>query len=326
MNKREKLLAGAILLLIAAWGAKSLYGRYQTALDDRRTKLQDATTRLSDVNLAAAQGRSAVEQMEAWQQRSLPANSEKARSLYKAWLLAKAKEAGLTVSDIKLAPRTSSSKAYDAIGYQVEASGSLSAVAAMLYEFYRSPQLQQITRLRLVRPPGAPHLQVSLDVEALSLPGAIATDRLPEGDSKRLKLASLAEYQKTLGERDLVTVYTAPQPPQPAGERRDPPAPPKFDDAEQARFSATVSSGKGLQAWINVRTTGETLHLAAGDPVKVGALEGEIVSVEPRSLVLKIGDKMFRVALGEFLRKGTPLEDEAQPATGTTAPVAVPNS
>jgi hypothetical protein len=180
----------------------------------------------------------------------------------------------------------------------------------MLYEFYRSPQLHQVTRLRLSRPPGASQLQVTMDIEALSLPGAATTDSLPEGDSKRLKLASAAEYQKSLTDRDLVSVYKPPRPPRDATSRRDPPAPPKFDDAELARLSAVVGSGNTLQAWIYVRTTGETLRVAAGDPLKVGTLEGQIVSVERRSMVFESGEKKFRVALGETLRSGKEIEAE----------------
>ena len=58
-----------------------------------RAKLQEAERKLK-VGIAAAQ------QMDDWQKRSLPSNYEKALSLYKAWLLAKAKDAGLSVTDI----------------------------------------------------------------------------------------------------------------------------------------------------------------------------------------------------------------------------------
>ena len=98
--------------------------------------------------------------------------------------------------------------------------------------------------------------------------GAVATDSLPEGESKRLKLASVAEYQKSLTERDLASVYTPPRPPREATARRDPPA-----AAEVRRRGAGPSFGgrrqrQGPAGWINVRTTGETLHVAAGDPLK----------------------------------------------------------
>jgi hypothetical protein len=303
VSKREKLLAGAVVVLIALFGARYLYGRYDRALSQRGSELSAAQDELATAKMQLTQGQRAVQQMEGWHERSLPANREKALSLYKAWLLAKASKAGLAVDDISptIARRTAN---LSSIGYQIKATGNLASVIAMLYEFYNSQILHQVGQLQLMRPPGSTQLQVTFQAEALILPGANATDSLPEGESKRLKLESLAEYQKSLGGRELVAVYT---PPRPVETVKAAPKPPEFDDAEQAYFSGAVSNGNGMQAWINVRTTGETLHLSAGDPVKVGALEGQIVSIEPRFLVWQSGDKKFRVPLGESLRKGKEL-------------------
>jgi hypothetical protein len=91
-------------------------------------------------------------------------------------------------------------------------------------------------------------------------------------------------------------------------ETTTPAPPPRFDDAELAKFTGSVEAGKGQEAWIRVFTTGETLHLYAGDEVKVGTLEGEIELVDQRWLILKIGDKRYRVALGESLRSGKELD------------------
>ncbi len=79
-----------------------------------------------------------------------------------------------------------------------------------------------------------------------------------------------------------------------------------------------------LQAWINIRTTGETLHLGAGDALKVGALEGQIVSVEQRALVYETDGKKYRVALGQSLRSGKELE--ADGATAAEKPGETPES
>jgi hypothetical protein len=324
VNLRERILAGLVLLLVAGFGGTALFGRYQRALDARRSQVIDAKSQVADLNLALIEGRRALQQLESWQQRSLPYDREKALSLYKAWLLAKAKDAGLTVDDIDPLPRSTSSPAFTSIGYQLKAGGSISSVAAMLYEFYRSPQLHQVTRLQLIRPLSGSQLQATLDVEALLLRGATAADSLPEGDSKRLKLASLEEYQKSLSQRELASAYSPPRPPTPPGERRDAAAPPKFDDAELAKFSGTVGSGAGLRAWINVRTTGETLRVAVGDPLKVGALEGQVVAIEPRALVYASGEKKFRVALGQSLREGK--EIEADPAAAAEQPAESPGS
>jgi hypothetical protein len=301
LSKREKLLAAAVLCLAVALVGRYFYGRYSRALTLRQNQLSAAQDELATAKLTLNQGEWAVRQMQRWQERSLPTNPEKASSLYKAWLMEKATAAGLAVADLQPAQTARPTGNVSAVGYRMQATGSLSSVIGMLYEFYRSPLLHQITLLRLTRPPGASDIQVTFQSEALIVPGANATDKLPEGDSKRPKLGSLAEYQKSLGERDLVNVYTAPKPPVP---KRDTPAPPEFDDAEQAYFTGFSGIGDSMQAWINVRTTGETLKLSEGDSVKVGALEGQIVSIEPRALVLQTGEKKFRVPLGHSLRKG----------------------
>jgi hypothetical protein len=305
MNRREKILAAVVIALVAAWLGRAWYGDYRDALSARRTAVNEAKARLSELNRALAAGRRALQQLETWQERSLPDNHERALSLYKAWMLATAKDAGLTVSDIKPAARTSAPAAYNTIGYQIEATGSLSAVTSMLYEFYRSPLMHQITRLRLHRPAGdSSLLQVTLEVEALRLPGAVATDSLPQGSPQRVRLASLDAYQKSLVERDPLTPYT-PHGAATASSTAD------ADDSQHAYFSSTV--GGGREAWINVRSTGETLHLAAGDPLKIGKLEGHIISIEPRALIFKSGEKTFRVALGQSLRSGKEIVDDAPP-------------
>jgi hypothetical protein len=324
MNKREQLLAIVVVALVVLFAGNYLYGSYARSMHAGDIELQNARTKLDAANKRLNEGKHAALQMRTWQERSLPSDYEKSLSLYRAWLLAKAKDAGLTVNDIKQTPTASNSTAYKAFGYQMTSNGSLTSLVSLLYEFYRSPQLHQITRLQVSRPPGGTQLQITLDVEAICLKGAVATDNLPAGDSKRLTLVNADAYKKSMAERDIVAAYTPPRPPAPPRvERKDTtPAPPKFDDAEFAIFSAAVGNGTGMQAWINVRTTGETLHLEAGDPVKVGALKGEIVSVEPRLLVYKSGNKKFQVPLGESLRKGKEIgpSGEAKSAAEAESP------
>ncbi len=316
MTNRERILALAVLVIVGLLGAKWGYGKYSRSMEVHAGELRTATEQLSNEKVKVQRGLRAMKKLDTWQQRSLPANREKALSLYKAWLLEKAKEAGLTVDDIKPSARTTPSATFAAIGYQIEANGSLAALTKLLYEFYSSPHLQQITRLRLNHPPGATQLGISLEVEALCLPGALATDAMPEGKASRLKLASLEEYQKSLGDRDLVSVYAPPRPPREKSEvaSNAPPLPPKFDDASHAYVTGIVQSGSRLQAWINVRTTGETLRVFEGDPVKVGSLEGKIESIGPRTIVLKTGeDKQISVELGHSLR-----EEKAEKPAGET--------
>jgi hypothetical protein len=325
MNRREKILAAAVLLLVVLGLGKWGFSKYHGGLEKRIAARDDARQRLMAVDRQLAQGRAAVRQMEDWQARSLPADQETAMSLYKAWLLEKAKAAGLEETDIKPSSRPSGLTAYKTVGYTVTAKGTLSEVAAMLYEIYHSPQLHQVVKLQMDRTPTASQVGITLELEALSLPGAVETNKLPEGDSKRLKLAKVDDYKKTFEERDLANVYKPPAPPRPpVAERRDPPAPPKFDDAEQARFSASMGPADSLQAWVLVQTTGETLHLGVGDPLKVGALDAKVVSIEKFALVYETDGKKFRVPLGKFLREAKELPADA--STSAEKPEKSPES
>ena len=60
-----------------------------------------------------------------------------------------------------------------------------------------------------LRPAGAAQLTVSLDVEALSMKGAVATDKLPEADAKRLKLATALLSVASEDSRDVQVLKTA---------------------------------------------------------------------------------------------------------------------
>ena len=88
---------------------------------------------------------------------------------------------------------------------------------------------------------------------------------------------------------------------------------PEFDDAMHAYFTATIQVDGRYQAWIHVRTTGETLRLFEGDAVKVGLFDGKIVSIEPRMLVVKCNDEELHVELGHNLpRRQGARQDECR--------------
>jgi hypothetical protein len=306
MNQREKILAAAVLSLLVLWGGSKLWSRYSDSLANQRSALIAAQSKLDDAKLNLERGRMAVKQMEAWQQRSLPADRDVAQTLYREWIRSKCSEAGITIDDIQPDQRTAPTVAYTTIGYTITAHGSLKAVASLLYSFYRSTLLQQITRLQ-VRPGGdAGQLSIVMQVEALVLPGSANTAKLPTGESDRLAKASADEYLKSITGRNLLTAYSPPRPElPPSSTAHTEPPKPKFDDAEFAYVTGIVEVGGRAQVWITVRTTGEVLRLFAGDPVKVGQFEGKIVSIEPRTLVLSSDKGEVRVQVGHPLHEPT---------------------
>lgn len=300
---REKLLAAAVLGMLLLWGGGKLWGRYSDSVAAKRSALIAARQRLDDARFALEEGQMATRRLERWRARSLPADREVAQSAYRVWLETNFKQAGLTIDDIQPSQRFAPAAGYSAIGFTVTARGTIKSLTAFLREFYRSSLLQQITRLQL-RPTTDPKLlNVTLQTEALVLAGT-ASEGIPTEVVERPKRPTAAAYAESIDGRNLFSVYRPPRPAPPPRVARAAPPKPNFDDAKFAYFTATIQVDGRYQAWIHVRTTNETLRLFAGDDVKVGLFDGKIVSIEPRSIVVKCDDEELRVELGHNLREG----------------------
>jgi hypothetical protein len=311
MTKREKLLAVAVAVVVCLWGGNWLWGKYSRSLEARRTELIAARQRLVEARVALNQGQAAIAQLAAWQEGSLPADRETAQSLYGVWLENQCKAAGLDVQHFGTSANMVPTAGYSPIGYTITARGTLKSLTNFLDAYYRNPLLQQITRLHLRPEAGGAQLNIDLAIEALILPGT-SNDTLPEGVADRLAKTQAADYAKSIGDRNLFAAYRPPRPePPPTVARPAPPPPPKFDDAKFAYFTGYVQVGSRPQAWINVRTTNETLRLFEGDDIKVGLFDGKVVSIEPRAISVKSGDQELRVKLGDNLRDGKALTPKA---------------
>jgi hypothetical protein len=197
----------------------------------------------------------------------------------------------------------------------VQAGGTLDSVTKFLFAFYEADFLHKISKLTTTPNQTGSQIGLTMNIEALILADADHTDTLPDGTSNRLAMADVAAYQESIVGRNIFAAYKPPPPPRPPRVVSDPPRPPDpppFDDATQARVTGIVSDrvgGDALEVWINVKTTGEKLRLAAGDSFQVGLMEGRIATIEPQSVVLETGDGRFRVAVGTYLRDGTRLEE-----------------
>ena len=88
MTSRERLLIGAIALL--AVGAVGVYTLTSMtgAIAKRKANLATVQNELNRKNVIIRTGANAVRNLAKLRQQSLPADQEKARSLYQRWLLA----------------------------------------------------------------------------------------------------------------------------------------------------------------------------------------------------------------------------------------------
>jgi hypothetical protein len=126
---------------------------------------------------------------------------------------------------------------------------------------------------------------VTLTIEALSLPGGDRTDRLGDGESKRLAFFDDAErYIKAITQRALFT------PP-----KRD------ADPASDMFVTAVVKKEGKYQVWMNVRSSGATLKLSEDETFDVGDQKATIEKIEPQSIKIKFAENTRSVKLGKSL-------------------------
>ncbi|MGL4514252.1 MAG: hypothetical protein ACRCT8_14280 [Lacipirellulaceae bacterium] len=316
MTPRERNLAVGLGAVAALWGAWSGVTQYKSAISSRESAVVAAESAAADAELDELKARASLRRLAKLHDRSLPADVDVARSAYAAWLVDAVGEAGMELGDVQLAGERGRPGAYRSLSFNVDATGSLESLARLLDAYYREPVLHQLAKLQVNPVTGnagegnADRLRVSLTSVALVVEGAKRKEGLPDADESttaRLRLASADEYAKRLTARTPFAAYVPPPPPAPAAAEVAPaavtarPKPPAFDDAKHAYVTGIVHTGSRLEAWINVRTTGEVLRVHASDPLKVGELDAKVVDVLPRELVIESQGAERRVSLGDPL-------------------------
>ncbi|MEX2317775.1 MAG: hypothetical protein WD669_11525 [Pirellulales bacterium] len=333
MNQRERMLIVGVAGLAVLLVAYKLFARYSGALETNRQALVNAENALEKEQLQLKVDERSLQNLEKWQDESLPRNPEDtsnsvAVSLYRSWLTEALRQAGIRNVNIEPDPRPSvvgTGTGIGAIGFTVTGPATLENVVEFLYKFYSAPLLHQVTSIEF-HPEKEDLKSVTLKVEALLLPGATNTDRMPEGIRKPFKLADVSEYRSSIVSRNIFMPY---KPPTDIATAR--PTPPGEDPLDASRFayftSTTQGSKGGLIAWIHLRNTGETMFKAEGDAVNVGQLKSKIVTIEPRAIIIEADGKKSRVIIGSSLKDGKQLpndppkpaakpDDAAAPAAG----------
>lgn len=203
MTKRERTLAmlvGASLLVLAA-----LYGgkKVTDALRTRRAQITGLEKQVRDKSRIVRLSQEQADRMQDYQRRALPADLEKARSLYQTWLLGLVQEAGIEGAQVGVLPARSEKGIYDALAFSVSGRGDLKKVVAFLHRFYSADLLHRVRRLYAKRVPGTRQLDLAFSIDAVSLPGADSTDKLNDQPSQRLTRGGVDAYLKTILNRNL---------------------------------------------------------------------------------------------------------------------------
>jgi hypothetical protein len=203
MNKRERtlvLLVGLSLLALAAFfGVRKV----TDASRARRQQIAAAEKAVRDKTQLLRLSAEPADRLADYQRRSLPSDLEKARSLYQTWLLNLVKDVGLEDTQVSVLPARSEKGVYHVLGFSVSGRGNLPKLVSFLHRFYSADMLHRVRRLHAKRVPGTKQLDLSVAIDAVSLPTADSTDKLNEQAARKLVHGDLTAYLAAILQRNL---------------------------------------------------------------------------------------------------------------------------
>jgi hypothetical protein len=309
LKKSEKVLsisAGILLVPAAILGLMQVFGGSGANLRAQRTNL---AKEVEEKREKVQRGIALQDRLAEWNRRALPADVDVARSKYQNWLTDLSNRIGFEDRTVNPGSGRSVPGVYNRVSFIVSGQGTLKQLTQWLFEFYSAGHLQQIRSLTVTPVAASDRFDLTIAVDALSLPGAVdeagqeRRDLLVTEPSGRLA-DKLEAFTASIVQRNVFRPYSPPPPPAPPRvEAPPPPPPPAFDHGRFTEITGIVEVNGRPQVWIFTRTTGKLLKLFEGDSFEVGATRGRIVhiSIDPRNVESEVDGKRYLVAFGDTM-------------------------
>jgi hypothetical protein len=408
MNPRERILAisvGVLLVLGVLWYGWSWK---ESSLAARRARLSRLQGEVQKNEITLARARKATEEMNKFEQQSLPGDVERAQSLYQKWLLELVQRHGIQEGNVSAVTGRAVKGVYQQLAFSIKGRTDLVQATQLLHEFYSSDRLHRIRRLRMNPINEGKEIDLDIMIEVLALDSAPRNvTELKHGVSDRLTHGDAADYVKAIASRNMFqpphqppkitttarssyplgssvgfsikgddpertsvkyaiekasmegaridprtgefswrplekgsyeievsatdsglpaktskqtikfAVVDPPKPP-PVVRNETPPPPPPFDTAKFAYLTAVLGVDDKSEAWVMLRTTGQTLKLHPGDKFDVGTMRGTVIEIGVQDMVIETSDGYrLQLYLGENFRQAMPI---GEPSPVSAAP------
>jgi hypothetical protein len=318
---RQHILAAVFGALLLWFGGEWLVNKaLKGPLDQRRSdkkRLEEGIEKLKEEQKRVAASKAYLAQSRA---QSLPADPELARSLYQAWLVElveKVRLASPSVNSFEPVSRRLSAKgtrgttSYHTLSFSMRGRGTLEQVTQFLFEFYRTDVLHQIRTLLISPLRDGDQLDLSVTIDALSLPDAPPEDkdaataaadpqavyeafaeRVRRTHEGRLASLELVDYRPIVS-RNLFAI---------AGASPDP--------MQHAYLTSVTTVDGSPQVWFTLRTSGEILKVEKGGGFEIGQFRGTIAEIEGADVIVESDGERWLLTLGERLTDASALPPE----------------
>lgn len=203
MSRREKMLASAVGLLVLVFIGLWVVDLIGGAMESRSDQILALEEEIRQKEVTKMKGGRAAERLAVYETRALPGDRERARSIYQSWLLQAVADADL--EDIKVDPIAGRpvGEVYFVHPFNVSGRGNLEQLVEFLYGFYSKDILHRIERMTVAPIKDTRQLDITMTIEAVSLPSATHVDQLPSQPSSRLALGTLDKYSNPILKRNI---------------------------------------------------------------------------------------------------------------------------
>jgi hypothetical protein len=297
MNRREKILAsvtGSLLAVGTIWFLVFSDDARPTEIleADRNTKNEEIEKKKKILTDAKRDEKRYAE----WRRRALPTDVVLARSLYQNWLRRLAEQSKIKQLDLKpkefQAKREPGTKKdlYTQISFTLHGRASLADLTTFLHAFYKAGHLHQIRLLEIKPVEEGRELDVSMTIEALSLPNADRSSDLSEESGHGLLLAELKDYSETIEHRN----FFAKVAPKEVEKKADP--------LQSVYVTGFTQVDGAWKVWLFDRTTSKKWILREGESFDIGDVHGVVKSIdETHRVSFEIGGQTRLLRNGENL-------------------------
>jgi hypothetical protein len=232
-----------------------------------------------------------------WEDQSLPADTEVARSLYQAWLVELVDDVGLAGPSVTSSEPQSRAGLYHTLSFSVRGRGTLEQLTKFLFAFYQTDLLHQIRSLTITPLQRAEEMDLSLAIEALVLEPSGAAQAKPGASSPAESV-----YEEFRRRTWRVSDRLASSDPEVYGVivRRNLFAlGGGFDPTDQTYLTSITVVDGVPEVWFTNRASDEVMKLRAGGNLEVGPLTFRLAEVFDTDVIIETDGERWLLSLGD---------------------------
>lgn len=291
-------LAAVLLAMIAYFGGEWLLERViQGPLEAARSRRTQLERDIQQRETSLQRLRDASKLLVRWEDQSLPADTEVARSLYQAWLVELVDDVGWGSPSIASSEPVARGGLYYTLTFSLRGRGTLQQLTEFLFAFYQADLLHQIRSLTITPLQRSEQLDLSLAIETMILP--------PSGGSGAKQAASSAaenvyeQFRRRTWRVSDRLAFGDPQAYDIIVRRNLFALGGGFDPTDHTYLTSITQVDGKPEVWFTNRATDEVVKLRAGGLLELGPLTFRLAEVLDTNVIVETDGERWLLGLGD---------------------------